>query len=143
MKVVLISCVKMKQEVVHRAKDLYTSPLFRKAWAYAQMLQADRIYILSAKYGLTDPEQLIERYDVTLNNMPSSERRAWAQGVLDRMKQVGIDPQRDEFIILAGRNYYHYRYLLGPSGLQHYTLPYNGCTSIGKILQLLNHNISV
>lgn len=141
MKVILISCVKKKQEGAHKAKDLYVSPLFRKAWAYAQTLQADRTYILSAKYGLTDPEQLIEKYDVTLNKMHSAERRAWAQGVLDRMKQVGIDPQRDEFVILAGRNYY--RYLLGPSGIQHYTLPYNGCTSIGKILQFLNHNISV
>lgn len=141
MRIVLVSCVKKKEEGVHRAMDLYISPLFRKAWAYAQTLQADRIYILSAKYGLTDPEQLIEKYDVTLGRMSTAECRAWAQRVLEQMEQAGINPQRDEFIILAGRKYY--RYLLCPSGIRHYALPYEGCTSIGKVLQFLNGKIQV
>jgi hypothetical protein len=42
-----------------RAEDLYVSPSFRKARAYVSTLEAPW-RILSAKYGVVDPQSVIE-----------------------------------------------------------------------------------
>ena len=54
--VVLLSCVKSKRARRCRAGDMYISPLFQKMMAYAESLRPNRIFILSAKYGLLAPE---------------------------------------------------------------------------------------
>lgn len=77
-KAVLISCVSKKLPHKAKAKDLYISPLFKLNLAYAQSLNPDVIYILSAKYVLLDLDAEIEPYDETLNNISSSQVRAWA-----------------------------------------------------------------
>jgi len=53
-KIVLISCVKSKRKYPAKAKDLYTSTLFQSNLQYAYQLKPDAIYILSAKYGLSE-----------------------------------------------------------------------------------------
>ena len=78
-KVVLISCVKRKVGHAAKAKDLYDSPRFRLSWEYANSLNPEKIFILSAKYHLLDPEKVIEPYDQTLNTMSRERRRAWAK----------------------------------------------------------------
>ncbi|MCL2569687.1 MAG: hypothetical protein FWE16_00595 [Firmicutes bacterium] len=134
MKVILISCVSKKIDKSAKAKDLYISPLFIKSLVYAQKLGSDRIFILSAKYGLVDSEQIIEPYDETLNTKGIEERKNWADKVLQNLKKVA-DLQKDEFIILAGQNYYEF---LVPS-LVNVKLPL-GRLSIGKRLQWLKEN---
>src|SRR5690606_4368286 len=84
------------------ARDLYTSALFRKARAYAER-NADAWYILSAKYGLVDPNRVIEPYDVTLNRMGIGERRAWAAKVRFELEQI-VQPG-DTVVMLAGAHY--------------------------------------
>ena len=36
-------------------------------------------FILSAKYGIVDPEQMIEPYEKTLNKMGVADQRDWAE----------------------------------------------------------------
>ncbi len=67
MKIALISCVAKKQKNKSQAKDMYVSPLFRGAYRYAKSLGVDKIYILSAKYGLLEELDVVEPYNVTLN----------------------------------------------------------------------------
>ena len=74
-----VSCVAQKLPRSAPAKDLYTSPLFRKARGFVEA-QGWPWFILSAKYGLVDPEQVIEPYEKTLNTMGVAERRDWAEG---------------------------------------------------------------
>ena len=64
--VVLLSCVKSKRTVRCRTADMYISPLFRKMMAYANTLSPKRLFILSAKYGLLSPDDLIDPYQCTL-----------------------------------------------------------------------------
>jgi hypothetical protein len=71
-KIVLISCVKMKLSYRSKAKDLYTSTLFRSNLEYTRRLTPDAIYILSAKYGLVGLEDEIDTYNLTLNKMTVS-----------------------------------------------------------------------
>ena len=84
---VFISCVKTKRDSRCKAKDMYISPLFKKAYQYAQQFVAeDKIYILSAKYGLIHSSQMIDPYEKTLNSDNDKERKVWAYNIIQRMK---------------------------------------------------------
>ena len=130
-KIVLISCVSKKLPHRARAKDLYVSPLFRAALQYAQSFSPDRIFILSAKYGLVGLDDEIDPYNVTLKDMPVRERKDWASKVLKALREF-CDLERDHFVILAGNKYREY---LLPY-LQSYEIPLEGL-SIGRQLQYL------
>ncbi len=133
--VVLISCVKSKRDRPCRAADMYVSTLFRKMKAYADSLKPRRIYILSAKYGLLSPDDLIEPYEKTLKAMKSPERKAWASGVLSALRQ-DCDLDADHFVFLAGDPY---RRNLVPH-IRHHSVPMQGLP-FGKQLQWLERQI--
>ena len=134
-KIVLISCVSKKLHHKSKAQDLYVSPLFQKNLKYANSLNPDKIFILSAKYGLLRLNKEIEPYDKTLNKMHSNEIKEWANYVLNQMRK-STDIENDEFIFLAGNNY---RKFLLPH-LKHYKIPMLGL-SIGKQLKWLSKRI--
>ena len=134
-KVVLISCVSKKLNYKSKAQDLYVSSLFKKNLQYAKSLNPDKIFILSAKYGLLRLNEEIEPYNKTLNKMRSKEIKEWANSVLNQLKK-STDLENDEFIFLAGNNY---RKFLLPY-LKHYKIPMQGL-SIGKQLQWLSKRI--
>ena len=79
-RIALVSCVKRKLTVPAAARELYISPLFRGLRDYAEV-STDAWYILSAKYGLLSPDDVIDPYELTLNRMPKAEREAWARRV--------------------------------------------------------------
>lgn len=135
-KIVLISCAKTKLKTSAEAKEFYISPLFKANLRYANSLQPDKIFILSAKYGLVEINQILEPYDLTLNNMRVAEKIVWAEKVLISLRQK-TDIKNDMFIFLAGVNYR--KYLLPKLG--HYELPLEGL-SFGKQLKELNRRIS-
>ena len=105
--VVLISCAKKKLDHAAPAKDLYASPLFRLSWKYAQTRNPDKIFILSAKYRLLDPEKVVEPYDQTLKRMNRQERKGWSAEVLKELRD-NTDTKNDKFVLLAGRSYLEY-----------------------------------
>lgn len=127
-KIVLVSCVSKKNRGTHKAKDLYASPLFRKAYEYAESLNPDKIFILSAKYHLLDPEAIVEDYNMTLNTFSAAERKEWANVVLEQ----------DEIIFLAGKNYW--QELIASGKVRKYERPYldNNLKGMGYILKFLN-----
>jgi len=84
------------------ARELYCSDWFRKARAYAEKI-SDEWFILSAKYALLDPNQIIEPYDKTLRKMPISARREWVRRVLSSLDKV-LHPQ-DCVVVLASVSY--------------------------------------
>lgn len=130
-KIILISCVSQKLPYKASARHLYVSPLFKKNLAYAQSLDPDSIYVLSAKYGLVDLDQEIEPYDLTLNNMTAYQIKIWAAHVLIQLSKKA-DLGQDHFIFLAGQKYR--KYLLPK--LHSYEIPLEGLP-IGKQLQFL------
>jgi len=104
--------------------------------AFAHSLRPDKIFILSAKYGLVDLEQELEPYEQTLNIMPVHEIKNWAEKVKNQMRgKINFDA--DEVVFLAGEKYR--KYLL--PFFQKTTIPLEGL-SIGKQLQYLKNKIS-
>lgn len=85
--IVLVSCVKTKLSEVAAARDLYTSPLFRKERAYAE-LQGVPWYILSAEYGLVSPLQRIAPYERYLPKESQIFRDNWGARVVAELDEV-------------------------------------------------------
>lgn len=103
MKIGLISCTKRKRQHPCKAKEMYRlSVLFRKAWNYAET-HYDKTFILSAKYGLLDPENIIESYNETLNNMKKIDRIRWTSKVYDQLKP--LLKEGDVVYFHAGKKY--------------------------------------
>ena len=131
-RIILISCVSQKLPYKTSARHLYISPLFKKNLAYAQRLNPDAIFILSAKYGLVDLDQDIEPYDLTLNTLTADQIKMWAAHVLAQLSEKA-DLRQDHFIFLAGQKYR--KYLLPK--IKSYEIPLEGLP-IGKQLQFLS-----
>lgn len=104
---ILIGCVKSKQNCMRAAKDLYNSPLWRYRRAYAEQ-SGSSWYILSAEHGLLAPETEIEPYDVTLRELSASKRRAWSKCVLDELSKEFSSLKESVIEIHAGKHYVEY-----------------------------------
>lgn len=101
----LISCGKRKAAQPRPARELYQGELFRKSLRYAEeVLEADRVFILSARHGLLPLDQVVAPYEQTLNRMSAAEVRAWGERVLDDLR-AEADLENDRFTILAGAKY--------------------------------------
>lgn len=135
-KIFLLSCSARKLERTAPAEELYQGTLFRASLEWARQQAPDAIYILSAKHHLLNPDQKIEPYDLTLNDLPAHQLKVWAGTVMEQMKQH-TDPQRDHFVILAGEKYR--RYLM--PHLKHASLPLEGLP-IGKQVQFLQRQLA-
>jgi len=120
-RIALISCTSSKKTYKCAARELYSeSPRFRLAYDFAKLV-ADKIFILSAKYGLVLEDMIIEPYNEILKEKSTQERREWGDMVLNELNKV-CDVERDEFIVLAGE-VYHENLLLH---LNHFWLPLKG-----------------
>lgn len=98
----LVSCVGKKQSAPAPARHLYTSEWFLRARAYVERQEAPW-FILSAKLGLVSPDQIVEPYEQTLNEMPIINRRAWASVVMNQMDEML--PNANRCIAFAGQRY--------------------------------------
>jgi hypothetical protein len=103
--ITLVSCVGKKRFEASLAKDLYQSPWFFKARKYVEKKNLDW-YVLSAKYGLVNRDEILKPYEQTLNNMPAEERRSWANKVFEQiLKEL---PNGGQINIFAGIRYREY-----------------------------------
>lgn len=134
MKVALVSCAKKKRFGCHAAKDLYTSALFKLTFQYASK-NYDRVFILSAHYGLLDPNESVQTYDKTLRDMSGAQRRKWASDVL--LQICLYIPREAEIHYFCGELYR--KYLIGRLGRVE-AVPLQGMR-IGKQLQWYKNNL--
>jgi len=94
---VLVGCGNAKADEPQPTKELYTSEYFNLKRKYAEQY-GDEWAILSAKYGLLDPEMVIEPYDVTIDDVDAGE---WNLSVLRDLPDVN----GTEVVLLAGPDY--------------------------------------
>ena len=121
MKIVLISCVAKKNNYPCKANEMYISTLFKSAYQYAKKLNPDKIFILSAKYGLLEENTVIDPYNETLKTKSGNDVRIWADKVYHELA-VKTDVSNDQYIFLAGEEYR--KHLV--SKLKHVEIPLKG-----------------
>jgi len=141
--IILIACVSQKGDKKAKSKDLYKSQLFKSSLAYANKLNPDKLFILSALHHLLDLHTKIEPYNVTLSYVPKAKRKAglkilnsnekkeWGKKVIEQLSKQA-DLKNDNFIVLAGREY------IKPiiENIAHHTNPLKGL-NFGKRLKFL------
>lgn len=98
----LVACCKTKLDRPASAEDLYCSVLFRMARAYCVAHYA-KWFILSAKYGLVNPTQVIAPYDCTLVGQKRSAREEWGRRVCHQLEALGLG--NETFAAHAGKVY--------------------------------------
>lgn len=133
MKYAFISCTKLKEDFPCKAGEMYLkSTLFSKAVKYVEQQKYDDWFILSAKHGLLDKEDIIDSYNVTLNEMKASERKEWANDVFAKL--VKMEKVITEIDFYCGQKYREYLIpLLIRKGIK-CNVPLKG-KGIGKQLQ--------
>ena len=135
-RIFLIACVKKKQAIPAKARELYTSPLFRLSLCYAEKQHPDAIYILSAKHGLVELNQILEPYEQTIIGKNKQVLQAWGEKVKGQLEKKA-NLQKDQFVFLAGEKY---QQALRPYILN-YENPLQGL-GLGKRLKFLKGQIS-
>lgn len=100
---VLVGCSLHKLDKPAPAKDLYQGDLFLKAREYAESIGADW-RILSARFGLVHPEDVIPPYDVCLDKMRAEQVRDWGHRTGIRLHLMLLGDKR-QIIVLAGKSY--------------------------------------
>jgi len=133
-RICIIACANKKNDYETSAEGLYNSPLFKKSKEFAKN-HFDTWYIISAKYGLIEPKDVIHPYNQTLKNMNIIEREKWAKLVhTEIIKRVKIN---DSITLIAGKYYREFLIKhLERSGYKINVLFPN--LSIGKQLSILN-----
>ena len=132
----LVSCVGKKLSAPAPARELYTSPWFRKARAYVERT-GHPWFVLSAKHGLVSPDEMLDPYDVSLDSMGVADRRLWAGRVLTQ-----LEPHLEGVTSVTFLAFTSYREFLEPSlrrrGLA-ICIPMEGL-KIGEQLSWLSRN---
>jgi len=82
----VVACASMKRETPSPARELYLSPLFRKAYALAEQIAP--VFIASAEHGLVEPERELAPYDTMLSDLSIVEQRAWGVRVATALHAV-------------------------------------------------------
>ncbi len=102
-----VSCSVQKAQETAPAGELYTSPLFRKAKAWA-LANSDEWWILSGLHGLVDPAEELEPYDHRIAT-DYHGAHAWGKRIQASLAGVLVDRDRSQWpsqvVILAGRDY--------------------------------------
>jgi hypothetical protein len=98
----LVSCVGKKRASPTLAKDRCVSEWFLRVRRFVES-KGSPWFILSAKYGLVEPDQILAPYEQTLNTMSIAERRAWARRVEAQMDQQL--PNFGRIVVFAGQRY--------------------------------------
>lgn len=115
MRVVLVSCGKKKLDHSAKAADLYQGNLFRAAREYAE-IEGVEWWVISALYGLVDPDQPIGPYNVTMRDLTPMQRAAWGlracADLIDALHEPVTSLTDLEVEIHAGAAYADY--LVGP-----------------------------
>ncbi|WP_051684257.1 DUF6884 domain-containing protein [Blastococcus sp. URHD0036] len=101
--VVLIGCSSSKAPSARQAAELFTGAAFTKASELARRGSAPW-YVLSAKFGLLDPTEVVAPYDVYLADQPRTYRTAWGAWVVAQLA-TRHDLARAVVEVHAGRAY--------------------------------------
>lgn len=105
MKIAIIACVKDKMKFPARAEDIYVGGDFRFWKEDAISIEkVDKYYILSGKYGLLSPNDMIEPYDLNLNEQSGEYIQKWSVRVQQKLKEL-TDTEKDQFIIYTNKRY--------------------------------------
>lgn len=112
--IALIGCCSKKLDRPAPARDLYLSNLFKLSVAYAESRDLPWL-VLSAKWGLVDPDQVLEPYELSLVCWRDAELRRWGVGVAGELNRRFPGAR---YVFLAGSRYWAAVSSFGPARVE-------------------------
>lgn len=107
---IIIPCAKTKMPgAVHQpAEEVYTGDYFKSNLAYAKA-HGQKVFILSAKYGLITPGERISDYDLKFIPAPGATNNqvldtVKAEKLVKQIEEHGLD-KMDRWVVLGGKEY--------------------------------------
>ncbi len=135
----LVSGSKSQLKTRALAGRLYTSTLFQRASRYA-MQKCDRWFVLSARHGLVAPDEVLDPYKITFNDLSDQERFEWAQNVMKFLLRERITAH-DTVIILASAVVREYLVPVLKGRRFHVEIPIQGMNAVEQ-MQWLEQQLS-
>lgn len=86
-RVAIIPCTNQKSTVPGPAREVWQGANFQLTLYHAEKYY-DRVFIMSYKYGLIEPDTLIEPYDIDLKTASAAERLEWWWTVREHIKKL-------------------------------------------------------
>ncbi len=86
--VAIIPCTNQKSDIAGPAREVWQGAHFQLTLAHAEMFY-DKVLVLSYKYGLIDPDLVIEPYDVDIRYAAAKQRLEWWWEVREDIKELG------------------------------------------------------
>ncbi len=118
--IIVVGCGKLKLDRAAPAAELYVGPLFKAARAYAEA-NSDAWCIMSALYGILEPDRVVEPYNVSFQSLDKITRGDRArmirhqfqaspycrhvQRVADPTTRRGFREISPRVVVLAGEDY--------------------------------------
>ncbi len=102
-RVALVACVKQKKQGIHPAQELFTSAWFVKAKEYVENVGFDDWYILSAKYHVVSPDEMIEYYPEHLNQYRKEQIDVWAKTTAGQIEDMNLS--NEQLYIIGSEKY--------------------------------------
>ena len=102
---VVTTSTRAKKHTSSLAKDMFQGQFFDNVVKLCDKMEFD-LYILSAKYGLLHPNEVIKPYDITLNNFSKKERKKWSDKVKKQM--IENDLYKNDLYFFTGKNYHEF-----------------------------------
>lgn len=102
MRIFVLSCSNEKIKTVGKAEDVYCSKNFLNSLNIAKTC-GDMFFIVSGRYGLLLPDQLIEPYDFDISMVMPEEQSAWARKTWESLENV--ISCKDKLIFLTNPSY--------------------------------------
>lgn len=106
-RLVLVGCVAQKRPMAAPARDLYVSALWGKRRRYAESTGMPW-FVLSAEYGLVDPDDVLEPYDRFMDREPRAYRARWSEVAAARVVERCRDLTVSSVEVHAGSAYLEY-----------------------------------
>lgn len=101
----VVGCGKSKRLEPATARDMYTSPLFRKSLELAELL-GDRTFVASAAKCLLELDELVTPYEVALQSKGKAWREDWARVVVGELEARALgSASRLLVVLLMGATY--------------------------------------
>jgi hypothetical protein len=80
----LVGCVETQLSTMAPARELYQGPVFTRRCEYAQASGLPW-FVLSSRWGLVRPDELVAPSRLSLADQPSMYRRAWGRLVAEQL----------------------------------------------------------
>ena len=106
--IVFISCGALKMDIPCKAEKMYQGLYFQRTLKYARKLvkenEGGQIFILSAKYGVLDLDEMIEPYNVALSEQSKEYRKEWGEKVIAQLTNKNLIGNK-KVVFLASKCY--------------------------------------